>query len=276
MNHSIFFPPGPGSLGVNVLECGRQKRLPAAWRPARRVFNCYVLSYIARGGAWYESASARRQFMPRGSCVVIFPGMWSLYSPCSHDDWEEYWIHFQGPAGRLLESEGIFKADRPVYRLRPNPVLANMFRESVRIALDRSEKAQMRLSGRLLHILNEVVLLSKDAAETSAGAVPSLVKRIRQDPSQKWDFHALAREMGMAYLRLVREFKKAATRPPHQFVNIERMKLACQHLAKGLTVQETCGRIGMEDPFHFSRLFKQIMGKAPANYRLRQPGGAGT
>lgn len=269
MNHYIFFPPGPGSLGVNVLECGHQKRLPGEWRPARRVFNCHVLSYIARGSAWYESASARRQFMPQGSCVVIFPGIRSLYSPCSHDDWEEYWIHFQGPVSRLLESEGILRPDRPVYRLHHSASLLNMFRESVRIALDRSEKAQKRLSGRLLHILNEVLLLEKDAAcALPVGRVPLLVKRIRQNPSEKWDFHALAGEMKVTYPSLVRQFRKAAAKPPHQFVNIERMKLACQFLARGLAVHETCARVGMEDPFHFSRLFKQIMGKAPLNYRL--------
>jgi len=45
------------------------------------------------------------------------------------------------------------------------------------------------------------------------------------------------------------------------------MKLACQHLAYGTSVQESCFKVGMEDPYHFSRLFKKIMGKAPSYYQ---------
>ncbi len=248
-----------------MVGCGHQKHLPIWWKPAKRLFDTYELSYIANGSAWYESSAAKRQFMPAGSCVVFFPGVESFYQPCDYSLWEEYWIHFQGPVVRLLESEGIIRQDKPVFYTRRSVFLLKLFRESVRIALDRSERAQRRLSGRVLNILNEILLLDKETAtgSTPSGPITSLVRQIRLNPAKKWNFQFLSREMGVNYYFLIKQFKKVTALPPHQFVNLERMKLACQYLAKGCTVQETCFRIGMEDPYHFSRLFKEIMDKAP-------------
>ena len=266
-NTTIYFPPGSGSLGVTIRECGCQRTLPGYWVPKARVFNTYGISYIAKGSAWYENGSSKRQFVPCGSCLLYFPGITSLYSPCNKIEWEEYWIHFQGPFGRMLESESMINVGNPVYLLNRSVPFLKMFQAAVAIARSRSEEAQLRLSGHLLSIMSEMFMLKKKSGMSNfVFPISTLVKQVQAHPEKSWDFHAEAEKLGTNYLALLRQFRKATGKPPHQFVNIERMKLACQFLSKGHTVQDTCMRIGMEDPFHFSRLFKNIMGEAPVKY----------
>ncbi len=270
MNFLKFFPLSPGSLGVNVIGCGHQKQFDKGWIAPKRYFKDYVLCFIAGSSAWYESDVSNRQFIPAGSCVIRFPGVGSVFQPCNHRKWEEYWLHFHGPVIRVLESEGILLPGKPVFHIRRSPVLLKLFRESIRLALcPQPETAQKRLSGLVLHILNEIVVPGRETATglTSSTAITSLVRQILKNPSKNWEFKSLAHKMGINYHYLIRQLKNAVAQTPHQFVNLERMKLACQYLATGSTIQETCFRIGMEDPYHFSRLFKKTMGKAPLYFR---------
>ncbi|MBL8025820.1 MAG: AraC family transcriptional regulator [Fibrobacteres bacterium] len=269
MNESVFFPKGAKSLGIDVVGCGTGFKIPPEWKPQYRLFDCYVLSFIAKGTAWYESAAAKRTFMPEGSCVIIFPGVSSLYSPCDNSKWKEFWLHFDGPVMRLFEQEGLFKPNKPVIHLRKNNILLGLFKETVKIAIDRSEESQKRLSGKVLNILNEIQCLriSSDGKERSNTPIQSCAKLIRISPEKEWNINRIASGLGLSHLTFIKKFQKEIGQPPHRFINTERMKRACQHLAEGLSVQETCYKIGMEDPYHFSRLFKQIMGKAPLYYQ---------
>jgi len=131
--------------------------------------------------------------------------------------WEEYWLHFQGPSIRLLESEGILS-------------LANQCSESkealfclicfvnpfVKAICPQPETAQKRLSGLVLHILNEIVVLGRETGTglTSSTAITSLVRQILKNPTKNWEFKSLAHKMGINYHYLIRQFKNAIAQTP--------------------------------------------------------------
>jgi AraC-like DNA-binding protein len=63
-------------------------------------------------------------------------------------------------------------------------------------------------------------------------------------------------------------FKKELGMTPTQFVHRERIARACRMLSQdGLSVRETAARLGFSDPFHFSKVFKKIMGFPPRECR---------
>jgi len=77
----------------------------------------------------------------------------------------------------------------------------------------------------------------------------------------------LARACGISRMQLHRLCLQAYGRPPREVLLRERLALAQQLLAGGLSVQETAAACGFGDPYYFSRIFKRRLGQPPSRWR---------
>lgn len=76
------------------------------------------------------------------------------------------------------------------------------------------------------------------------------------------DIAAAARLDGSSVCRLFRRFLGVS---PHQYLRRRKMALAAAFLVeRGGRVQDAAARVGMDDPFHFSRAFKAVHGVPPS------------
>jgi AraC-like DNA-binding protein len=67
-------------------------------------------------------------------------------------------------------------------------------------------------------------------------------------------------------------FKEQTNASPIQFFIRLKMQRACELLhTTTQTVQSIARQVGYSDPFHFSRMFKKVMGKSPTEYRKTGP-----
>lgn len=82
------------------------------------------------------------------------------------------------------------------------------------------------------------------------------------------DNAGLARAAGMHPDAFVRKFVQATGHTPHRFGLRLRVERAAARLREGrLSIDEIAAAAGFCDRFHFSRVFKQVMGTSPARYR---------
>ena len=66
-------------------------------------------------------------------------------------------------------------------------------------------------------------------------------------------------------------FKKKTGYPPLEYFNHIKVQKACQYLQfTNLQVKEIAYKLGVNDPFYFSRFFSNIMGMSPLEYRNRK------
>jgi len=94
------------------------------------------------------------------------------------------------------------------------------------------------------------------------------LNRIRGNPAAIDANVALARETGMNVSAFTRKFRQAVGHTPHQY----RLRLRVEHarawLREGImTIEEVATKSGFCDRFHFSRVFKRVMGVSPAAFR---------
>jgi len=76
------------------------------------------------------------------------------------------------------------------------------------------------------------------------------------------DIAAAAKMDGSSVCRLFRRFLGVS---PHQYLRRRKMALAAAFLLeRGGRVQDAAARVGMEDPFHFSRAFRAVHGVPPS------------
>jgi AraC-like DNA-binding protein len=97
-------------------------------------------------------------------------------------------------------------------------------------------------------------------------ALDQLIEQIRTEPSFDWNPRVMARELAMSYASFRTKMTQRTGHPPSTFIRHVRMNQACTLLLQGHSVKSACLGIGMNDPYHFSRLFKAIVGKAPSEF----------
>lgn len=83
----------------------------------------------------------------------------------------------------------------------------------------------------------------------------------------------LAREAGMNVNAFIRKFRQATGHTPHQYRLRLRIEQTCGWLRAGtMTMEEIAEAAEFCDRFHFSRVFKQVMGMSPAKFRHHREG----
>ena len=66
-------------------------------------------------------------------------------------------------------------------------------------------------------------------------------------------------------------FRKKTGFSPIEYFNHLKVQKACQYLLfTDLRVKEIADKLGIEDPYYFSRMFTKLMGMSPATYRTKR------
>lgn len=74
----------------------------------------------------------------------------------------------------------------------------------------------------------------------------------------------LAKKFGLTPEHINAIFKKETGMTPTNFVHRARINLACRYLLEeGLSIKETAERVGFNDEFYFSKVFKKVMNITP-------------
>ncbi|OZB94490.1 hypothetical protein CJP46_19655 [Paenibacillus sp. XY044] len=83
----------------------------------------------------------------------------------------------------------------------------------------------------------------------------------------------LAAQARVSVPHFTQRFKEATGYSPIDYYLRLKIQLACRHLdLTEQSVKEISHRLGFQDPYYFSRLFKKIMGKSPSEYRGMRKG----
>ena len=65
-------------------------------------------------------------------------------------------------------------------------------------------------------------------------------------------------------------FKAKTGHSPLNYINLLKIQRACLLLdTTQMRMNQICHKLGMDDPYYFSRLFSKIMGMSPRAYRTK-------
>ncbi len=92
--------------------------------------------------------------------------------------------------------------------------------------------------------------------------------KVRDQPLRKIKLADMARAAFMSPQNLCRLFKKDLRIGPMECARLLKVEYGGGLLERSqLTIKEVANRIGFENPFHFSRVFKEVYGVPPQSYR---------
>ncbi len=116
-----------------------------------------------------------------------------------------------------------------------------------------------------------------DNARTDGGQEQSLTPEeivrlvedyVQANYAEDLDLNTIAQNLGFSSSYLTKVFNKVENTTPSKYIRNYRMGIAKQLMNdKKMTLQQVAAAVGYNDPFHFSRSFKQTIGMTPSEYR---------
>jgi len=133
-------------------------------------------------------------------------------------------------------------------------------------------RPERELMQNLATLLIAELSLAVGAAPTGAKPKPGTLHRMQEyvlaHPDRKISIQDLARLAKCSTASVHRQFQACESLSPRRWIARQRVERAATLLrTTTLTVREVGERVGLDDPFHFSRLFKKETSESPTVYR---------
>jgi AraC-like DNA-binding protein len=101
--------------------------------------------------------------------------------------------------------------------------------------------------------------------------VESSISFMQQHISNLLSLEEIARSVNFSASHYSAIFRKKTGFAPIEYFNHLKIQRACQYLHfTDLRVKEIADKLGIEDPYYFSRLFTKLMGVSPNSYRMKR------
>ncbi|MGJ7032442.1 helix-turn-helix domain-containing protein [Niabella hirudinis] len=111
------------------------------------------------------------------------------------------------------------------------------------------------------------------AAANEMGGVDGCIRFMRDNLDQTLSLQQIAAAANRSVPHIAALFKKGTGFAPIEYFNQLKVQRACQYLLyTDLRINEIAAKLGVEDPYYFTRMFTKIIGVSPLKYRKNRHG----
>lgn len=235
----------------------------------RTTFPFYSIEYVARGTGKLKLRGRSHPLNP-GTVFSYGPGVAHDISSDPTERLVKYFVDFSGNNALALLKSCKLPPGR-VAQVFPPTILAALFDELIHSGL-RFGRQNAGLCSKLL----ECLALKIGAANAPAGTLEtpsfSTYQQCRQHIEQHFlrlrTLDQIAGECHANKAYLCRLFRRYDSESPYQYLLRLKMNHAAEHLQQpGSLVKQVAEKTGFTDAFHFSRMFRKMLGIAPKDFR---------
>ena len=235
----------------------------------RKTFPYYVIEIPTKGRCSLEIEG--NQYELKKGCLGGFSPVTPHHYECDKDDpFEHIFIAFSGSEAQILFEKSSLSKAKVISLLRPSYSL--FLAESIlNKGLEKTE-----LSHHLCCAYLKALFLEQDSSLGLPGQTDALAtnrfwecrKYIDENYSSILSVAEVAIACSIDIRYMSRIFKKYGDITPHRYImQLKLSEAANLLLTTNLSVSEIGYLIGFEDPYHFSRNFKNLCGLSPLHYR---------
>ncbi len=251
---------------------------PKAWhhyRSRKKPIDQYVFIYCVNGKGWFE-VNDKRYDVKTNQYFILPAGISHTYAADENDPWTIYWIHFYGSLAKHYATDCISPLNvTPSMASRINTRI-NLFEEIFKTLKSSFAIENIRYAmATFQHYLASLRFIQqyRDANDKTAHG-NDIVNVVTHFFDENIERHLTLKEIadfsGLSPSRLSTVFKERTGHSPLNYFNFMKMRKACNFLDNtDLKLNQISLKLGIDDPYYFSRLFSHIMGVSPKAYRNR-------
>lgn len=260
-------PPPAAAL---VVVCGGLEHSRADYSISRSTFPFYSIEYVARGRGKLQLGKRKYELQP-GSIFTYGPKIAQHIVGDPSDPLVKYFVDFAGTnAASVLRTSGV--GIGRMSQVFPSNALVRLFDELIECGLDGGARGE-ELCVRLLECIALKAASSKAPVETMESLAFATYQQCRTHIEKHFlrlrTLEQIAEECHTNNAYLCRLFRRYHQQTPYQFLLRLKMNHAAARLAhQGVLVKQVAEEAGFSDPFHFSRVFKSVLGLSPDAFRF--------
>lgn len=267
--HSMKLERRTASLYVQ--NAGSQQCSPNyGWGPGVR--DHFLLHHVIAGSGTF-ACGERRYPLKAGDTFLIYPNTTIHYCADAQDPWEYVWVGFGGleAAGYMEMTD--FSPQKPVLYQRDAREIRELV-SAVYRSCGTSGWEGLAMTARLYDLLSYLIRTAtgargqqREQMDCAQLAADYIVNHYESPITVE----GLAAYASVSHSSLYRRFVKRYNMSPKRFLLEYRIQRACVLLSTtSCSIQEISNSVGFEDPFYFSRAFKEIKGMSPRQYANSQ------
>lgn len=273
LKFSIF--PNENFVDLSLYQFGQEKTDPShSYGPATR--NHYLFHYVLSGTGTLmaddSKGNTQTYSIKSGQGFMIFPNQITTYISDHNLPWEYVWIEFDGlRVKEALQIAGL-SLDNPVYHARFKDLREDMQNEMLYLA-NHGNSTPFHLIGHL-YLFFDFMLRSITPEHTTNGKklsnyyIREAITYIEQNFHNDISVEDIASVCGLNRSYFGKIFRESIGKTPQEFLLTYRMIKATELLKlTNLSIEDIGKAVGYENPFHFSRAFKNIYNVSPRAWR---------
>ncbi|MBE6359325.1 MAG: helix-turn-helix domain-containing protein [Lentisphaerae bacterium] len=239
------------------------------YRITRNCSPYYVLEAIREGRGKLNVNGVEYEVNP-GDCYLLPIYGQHIYASDPESPWVKHWFNFNGTlVSELLRSYHL--AGRVIF---PRVFMAEQFADAINyLSLQDMDQRQSVFAGIITRLLAEISdrchTGNEDAVQVSPEAAVIREFLMQHIAAPSPSLAALARKIGRSEAQMLRIFHKEFGTSPIAYLLEKKLEQAQMMLLDtAFSIKEIAGKLGFEDEFYFSRIFRKKCGKSPREYRI--------
>jgi len=217
----------------------------------------------------------QRSEITAGDLMLLKQGDNHEYSADPKNPWTLYWVHFQGnKAHHFLDYMGYQPGQYCVYVGVSSAIVAGFSRLLAVRKTGYSNAAFIHAANQLRHLFTHFALQSQQPVATPETLNVVKVQAYMHDNIHRsLDLDDLSAMAGLSKYHFSHRYKALTGYPPMRHFSHMKMEAACRMLdTTEHSIQGIAKDLSFEDPLYFSRVFRNIIGCSPRQYRASRLG----
>ncbi|GHU94860.1 transcriptional regulator [Bacteroidia bacterium] len=270
---------------LHVTQMGFYPKAEYHYRERPEGCNDHIFIYCTNGQGWYEM-NGEKKIVLENHFFILPPNVPHSYGAAEHNPWTIYWIHFKGEKAAFLAAPLVLNGIN-IIDIADNSRIESRLKlfEEIYSSLEHGFIVDNLLYAALClyHFLGSLlfipqfrqvgILKDNDKSKGIDNMVDLVVHYMHENMEKDVSIAELVALSGYSTSQFNNIFKQKMGMSPKQYYLQLKIREACNYISlTDMKINQLCYKVGIEDPFYFTRIFTKIMGCSPTEYRTRLKG----
>lgn len=234
-----------------------------------RILGKYAIVLITSGEVFYSDENGNHTNLREGGVIMVTPELAHAYGSANGHFWSQSYAVFDGPQFDLLQQSNSICLKQPCWEVESAHMWKDRLKAIMHPNIHQNPSRAIQTIGRFTQLLIDLATWNEIKTPAEDNWLNKSMRLLSEPVSSVWlSPQAVAKEVGLNYENFRKLFNQHTGFSPGKFQRNRKIDQACAMIYRGHSnLKELSEELGFCDPYHFSKVFRQIKGIPPSDYR---------